>query len=396
MNNKLSYSLTVLLSMMYIAFAYLSVNMLLPALPILNHKLLTTDANIKLSVTALLFGYALAQFLWAILAERFGQKRIICGATIVVIIGCVLAANAEHIALFMTGRLIEGIGSGFGPVLARMLIKKNLSTHQAHTAFTYLVSTSSLMPVIAPFIGAQVLHHFDWQAILYLLAGFGVVVILITQLSLRTLNSEMPSKITFLQILSDFKSTLTNRAYMAFFMSYILVGGMLITYYVIAPYIFIKTLHIATTKYSLYLIFVGLCYLISANIHGRLLKIFKPIIHITIGFILLFMVILELCFYNYIGHINIVSVVFAGCLLAAACGFISPTANVEAITSVKGRLSIPVSLLGSGMMLSSSVILAVLALFTYANLFDLTILFSIIFVLAVVCFYGLLGFKQVR
>jgi DHA1 family bicyclomycin/chloramphenicol resistance-like MFS transporter len=393
MLRQIAFPTFLVLMLSYIILAYLSVNILLPALPMLAATLHASAANIQLSVTGLLFGYGYSQFMWAVLSERYGARGIILIAISVTIIGSLISASAEHISLFISGRFIEGVGSGFGPVISRLMAKEYLTEKKLRTAFIYFVSVAALMPTIAPFIGGHILENFGWQAILYTLVLFCIAVFIFTFTVLKSEKVQGLEKTSLQNLWHDFTQTLKNRIFMAYYLCFSLITGSLITFYVMSPYLFIQSLHVSASQYSVHLIFIGMSYLVSANLHGRLINRMPRKLHILCGFMFVLAVVLELCIYNYMGEITVNSIVVAGCLLAAASGFINPTANTNAISSIKTRAAIPAAMLGSGIMLVSSMTMMVLAFFSYAHLVDLTILYSVILILAAGSFYTLLGFK---
>jgi DHA1 family bicyclomycin/chloramphenicol resistance-like MFS transporter len=393
MSRPIPFRLIVILIINYIALSYLSVNILLPALPSLAAALHTSNSNIQLSVTALLIGYGLSQFLWAVLSDRFGHRKIILYAISVTLVGSLIAAGAEHISLFMLGRFVEGLGAGFGPVLSRMIAKKHLSKQKLHLVFICISSVAALMPTIAPFIGGHLLNSFNWQAIQYVLSGICAIILVLTMVLLKPESQTEVSEISFQQLYNDFKLTLSNRTFMAYYCSLSLVTGSLISYYIMAPYVYVQSLHVPANKYSEYLLFVGLSYLVSSNLHRQLIKHMPTKLHMLCGFILLFSVVVELCIYNYLGAITVNAIVIAGCILGAAYGFISPTSNTHAVACIKTAAAIPMAILGSGIMLVSSIIMAIMSLFSYAHLFNLTLLYSVVFILVITSYYSLLGFK---
>jgi MFS family permease len=79
-------------------------------------------------------------------ADKFGRKRTIQGAAMVLIIGAALCAGSINSAMFLVGRLINGLGIG-ALVTAIPMYQAEVSTPESrgfmvsmHVSLTYLIS----------------------------------------------------------------------------------------------------------------------------------------------------------------------------------------------------------------------------------------------------------------
>jgi len=380
-------NLIILLVCLYALYAYLSINIVLPALPHLANVFNASQSSIKLSITTLFLGYSIAQLIWGILSDRYGRRFIILMAIIVTIIGSLLSAVASSIILFSIARFIEGIGSGFGPALGRIVAKDALDNKRLHICITYVVSIVALMPAIAPVIGGQILHCLGWRAILYTLALFGIIIYGVTYTTLPETIKEAKTNLSMTQIGKEFTQVLSNRIYMGYFLLYAFALSGLITFYAMAPYLFVTYLHISSSYYGWILLFVGCAYIVGATLNRRLVH--RMSIHhlLCIGFGFSFVAIILLLIFYLFFTMNVATIILPICFFTIACGFISPTANAAAMSSIKGDAGIPVSLLGFGMMAISTVATAILSLFTYNSLLALLLMVTLVTLLSIVSYY---------
>ena len=79
------------------SFAPLSVDMYLPSLPTLVRVYGTNEAQVQLTLSAFLLGFACAQLIHGPLSDRFGRKPIVCAGIILYILATVGAALSNNV-----------------------------------------------------------------------------------------------------------------------------------------------------------------------------------------------------------------------------------------------------------------------------------------------------------
>ena len=142
-------------------------------------------ATIMPSVGADLGGYA--YFSWATagffvgailagassgrLSERFGLRSATALAGLVMVAGCLLSAMAPNVGLFLAGRLIQGLGSGwisgFSMVAIALLFpERHLARVFAAVTFVWGIAT-----VLGPLFGGVVLAGGHWRDVFWLFAA---------------------------------------------------------------------------------------------------------------------------------------------------------------------------------------------------------------------------------
>jgi len=55
--------------------AWISINIYLPALPVLLNDFHTTPLHLKFAATVFFAGYTVTQFIWGPLSEKYGRKK---------------------------------------------------------------------------------------------------------------------------------------------------------------------------------------------------------------------------------------------------------------------------------------------------------------------------------
>ena len=168
-------ALLVLLALLS-AFTPLSIDMYLPALPVITQDLRGSVGDIQLTLSAFMIAFGAGQIFYGPAGDRFGRRPVILtGIAVYVVasIGCAFAASAGHL---ITLRFLQGLAACGGVVLARTMVRDLAERDQAARAMSLMHACSSIAPMLAPLIGGQVLWFLGWRAIFWVLAGIGVIV----------------------------------------------------------------------------------------------------------------------------------------------------------------------------------------------------------------------------
>ncbi|MCB1828038.1 MAG: MFS transporter, partial [Coxiellaceae bacterium] len=242
---KNSYIFIRSLMIAFFAYAWLSVNVYLPALPELPRVFHTTPAALKLSVTLFFSGYALSQLFWGPLSEKHGRRKAILYGMCITTVGVVIAMTAMRVWVFNAGRLIEALGLGCASVLGRAILVDLLDKMQMFKTMSYATLVVNVMPAIAPIIGGALLLWAGWRSIFAMLLFFSVVLLLLFIFRLMETNLRIRKEIKPKEMILDYLMVVRNSRYVAFVLLYVLGTGAMIGYYTMAPYIFIQSLHLS-------------------------------------------------------------------------------------------------------------------------------------------------------
>jgi MFS transporter, DHA1 family, multidrug resistance protein len=154
------------------AFGPLSMDLYLPAFPVLADELGATQAQVQLTLTADVIGLVAGQLGLGPLSDAWGRRRLLLGATVVCAVASLLCALAPSAALLTVWRFIQGFSGGGGIVLARAVASDLTSGVTAARLFSLFMTLSSVAPIIAPVIGGVLLAWTgSWPVMFYLLAA---------------------------------------------------------------------------------------------------------------------------------------------------------------------------------------------------------------------------------
>lgn len=167
-----------------VAIGPLSIDMYLPALPNMASSFGVSTAFIANTVPAYFIGLVVGQLFYGPLSDRIGRiKPLYIGMSVYVIASVICATTHNEYVMFVA-RTLQALGACVGSVVPRAMIRDKLSPQQMAKAFSLMVLVMGLAPILAPSLGAVLLKISDWRLLFWILAGFGVVILLITRFAL--------------------------------------------------------------------------------------------------------------------------------------------------------------------------------------------------------------------
>lgn len=133
---------------------------------------------------------ALLQIPFGMMSDRFGRKPLIAAGLLLLIIGSVVAANAETIYGVIVGRALQGAGAVAAVVLA---LTADLIAEERRTRALAVIGLSiGLTFMAAMILGPVVDRGFGLAGIFWLTAGLGVLAILLLFLWVPRQQKSLP------------------------------------------------------------------------------------------------------------------------------------------------------------------------------------------------------------
>ena len=234
------------------AFTPLSIDMYLPALPIITVDLHGTAGDIQLTLSAFMIAFGLGQVFYGPAGDRFGRRPVILGGLCVYVltsIGCAFAGEAMQLVLL---RLFQGLAACGGVVLARTMVRDLAEKDHAARAMSLMMACTSIAPMLAPLIGGQVLWFLGWRAIFWVLAGIGIMALIASYFRLpETLRPEYRQPLVLSSILKRFGELVRHKAFMGYAFTTSFMFSALLSFLSGSPFVFIEKYGVAPRSYGL-------------------------------------------------------------------------------------------------------------------------------------------------
>ena len=167
-----TFALTILLAALS-AIGPLTTDMYLPSLPDIARLLNASTAQVQLTVSAYLLGFAFGQIFYGPLADRHGRKPVLLGAMALYCAASLACALSTSIEMLIAARALQALGGSGGIVLARAIVRDLYSGARAGRELSLIGAVMALAPVLAPLIGGVLQTGFGWRSVFFTLVGGG-------------------------------------------------------------------------------------------------------------------------------------------------------------------------------------------------------------------------------
>lgn len=220
------------------ALPALAIDAYLPALPDLARDLGTTPAAAQLTLTAVLLGVALGQLVGGPLSDRLGRRLPMLAGLATFVVAAVLCSVAPNLPVLVALRLLMGMGGGAAVVVARAVVRDEAEGAEAARVFARLMLVMGAVPVLAPVLGAQLLHLTSWRGVFAALALLGVAlsVVVVRRLP-ESLDVEHRSSRSVQDTLRAFRGLLRDRAFAGYALATALASGGMFAYISASPFV---------------------------------------------------------------------------------------------------------------------------------------------------------------
>ncbi|MFB7669406.1 multidrug effflux MFS transporter [Kitasatospora sp. NPDC056138] len=167
------------------ALGPLTTDLYLPALPTLTTDLGSTAATAQLTLTGSMFGMAFGQLLFGPLSDRLGRRSPLLVGMTLYTLATMVCALAGSVPLLIAGRCLQGFAGAAGLVIARAVVRDRYEGVAMIRFMASIGVISGLAPILAPVLGAQLLHLTSWRGTFVALALLGALLTVGAVLALR-------------------------------------------------------------------------------------------------------------------------------------------------------------------------------------------------------------------
>ncbi|MGR3467827.1 MAG: MFS transporter [Shimia sp.] len=177
------------------AVAVMSLNMFLPALPMLADDLGVSYATASYAVSGYLAITAVMQLILGPMSDRYGRRPVVLGSLGVFTITCILCALATSFEVFLTARFAMGVVI-VGSTVALATVRDTSDAGGSARRISWIAMGMAVGPMLGPVLGGALEAAFDWRAIFWALAAAGAALTAFALLDWRETNVTRASSLT--------------------------------------------------------------------------------------------------------------------------------------------------------------------------------------------------------
>ena len=122
-----------------------------------------------------LIGMLFATVVCGRLSDRIGPAKPLLAGLVIFLAGLVVSGTAQHMAQLLTGRLVQGLGSGTMNVAIFVCCRSGVQPTQRPKMFTYISTAWVLPSFVGPPASAWLTEHLSWHWVFLRCDSFGAL-----------------------------------------------------------------------------------------------------------------------------------------------------------------------------------------------------------------------------
>lgn len=329
------------------AFAPLSIDMYLPALPTLTRDFGSSATEVQLTLSACLIGMALGQATAGPLSDALGRLRPLLVGLVAYTLASLFCVFAPSIWALITLRFIQGFAGAAGIVIARAVARDMYGGLELARFFSLLMLVMGLAPILAPVLGGILLEYTSWRGVFVVLTLIGTLLVFAVAGGLKeTLPSESRQSGGLRTTIATFRRLLSDRAFVGYALSCGLAISAMFSYISGSPFVLQNIYGVSPQTFSLIFGMNALGIVIVGQVNGWLVGRVSAERLLGIGLIASSLGGVSFLLVTLSGGIGLIGVLPSLFLLVASLGFVMPNATTLALSGHPNRAGSASALLG--------------------------------------------------
>ena len=231
----------------------------LPAMPNVMEYYQTAPSAVQASLTASFLGLAIGQLVIGPVSDAYGRLLPLFISLVFFTVTSFLCTLAPNIQLFIAIRFMQGLAASGGIVLTRSIACDQFRGNELTSFMSFLMSINSLAPILAPIIGSFIISFAPWQVLFYVLAVWGLSLILATWAFIDESHPKSARVPDIKSSLSLVKIELVNSKFMLMTVSLASIMGGFFSYLSASPFVFQIIYMLSPVEYSFTFAFISIC-----------------------------------------------------------------------------------------------------------------------------------------
>ncbi|AET68367.1 drug resistance transporter, Bcr/CflA subfamily [Desulfosporosinus orientis DSM 765] len=253
------------------AFGPLSIDMYLPALPILTSDLHTSPSLAQFSLTACLLGLAFGQLVSGSQSDVRGRRIPLLIGLAFYTLSSLVCAMSPSIWGLIAFRFIQGVAGSAGIAISRAVVRDLYSGSDMIKFFALLMLINGIGPIMAPILGGQLLQFTSWRGVFLVLGIVGIVMLLSVFFALpETLPVLHRSQGGLRNTLNTFGKLICDRVFMGYAIPQGLVMAAMFAYISGSPFVIQNIFGASPQMYSVLFAINGIGIILAGQVTSRL------------------------------------------------------------------------------------------------------------------------------
>jgi len=239
------------------AYVPFSVDTYLPAMPNIAAYFGTSSARMAYSLSTFFTGFALGQIFYGPLLDRFGRKKPLYFGIAISILASLACISSWNVTSFIVFRFLQALGASVASVSALAMVRDFFPPEESSKIFSMLVLVIGASPLLAPYLGSQILELLNWHWIFVFLIIMAIVLTLLVRFALPIgYVPDDDASLKVRKVTRNYRDILMHPQFMTYALGGAFSFASLFIYVAGSPIIFMENYHLSPKMFGY--IFAGL------------------------------------------------------------------------------------------------------------------------------------------
>lgn len=248
-----------------------STDLYLASMPDIGVSLHATPAQVQLTISFYLIGFAVGQVIYGPVSDRYGRKPVLLTAVAIYCIATISCIAATSIELLIASRLLQAIGGCGAIVLSRAIVRDLYSGARAGREMAVIAMVMGLAPLIGPILGGVLQTWFGWRSNFVVMAVVGLEAAALVWWYLpETLKLRATEMVTPASILRSYRIVLREPSFVAHLLLVTLPYAGLFAWISGATFVLQDIYHFTPFGFAVAFTVASACFLLGTSLAAKL------------------------------------------------------------------------------------------------------------------------------
>jgi DHA1 family bicyclomycin/chloramphenicol resistance-like MFS transporter len=243
-----------------------SMQILLPALPIIKDSFSVSTDVAQLTLSLSMLAIAIGTLFYGPLSDKYGRKPVMLLGLCITIVGSILCYLADSIVFLIVSRFIQAFGGAAGLVLARAIVRDVYGAQEASRVIATLVMVMVVVPMLSPALGGELMARLGWQSVFVVVAALSLIISVVLANKLPETLEEPVAFEGVGSMVATFLTLFRSKEFCGYAFCVTFVSVVFFAFISAAPEIMVSILHRPPTEYGYYFVMVTLGFMMGNNI----------------------------------------------------------------------------------------------------------------------------------
>lgn len=258
------------LLMLIVCLPRVTIDAYLPSLPAMADALHSTDAQLQMTLTMYMAGYAFSMLIAGPLSDRYGRRPVLIGGLLVYLCATAACALSNSVSAIVVARAFQALGGCSGTVIGRVIVRERFTTGVQAAMLSSISAGMALSPVVAPLAGSIVSQWLGWRGVFAVLGVIGLTALLLVSRYLPETGARTPASADDKGLVQTYTMLLCDRHFLRYSLAISFAYCTYFPFIAASSALFQRQLQASNQVYAMIFGITALGYLIGTRVFRRM------------------------------------------------------------------------------------------------------------------------------